>query len=183
MNALYRFFCLLLTLAALALGVAFYLGGEQMEYTGEILIQNTDVTKVMDAISTPEKWDDEVAEIETKSGPTSDIGGTADITLQVDGLRSPLNCELISQSDSSLSVRTWDGKSFDVTSIWKLEQVGKNVQVRQLVLGTRLGLARFSTLLNREEDQKLIQEKLDQLKTFVESGQSKPTNENSPADP
>jgi len=183
MNALYRFFALLLTLAVLVLGAAFYLGGQQMEYTGETLIQNTDVATVMSAISAPEKWDEEVLEVETEPGPSSEIGATADITTTVDGIRIPLKCELISQSDSSLSVRTWDGKSFDVTSIWKLEQLGKDVQVRQLMLGTRFGLARFSTLLNREADQALMNEKMDQLKAYVEAGQPGRISENTPADP
>jgi len=183
MNALYRFFALLVTLAVLALGVAFYLGGQQVEYTGETLIKNTDVATVMDAISAPDKWDQEVVDLKTEMGPASEIGATADVITTVDGIRVPLNCELISQSDSSLSVRTWDGKSFDVTSIWKLEQQGKDVQVRQLMLGTRFGFARFFTLLKREADQELINEKMGQLKAYVEAGQPNRPSETATKNP
>ena len=150
MKSLFRILAVTIALLLFAAALMFYWGGQQMEFKAETLIKNTDITTVMNALGEPEAWYDSVVEVKTSQQTPSEIGTAADITILDDGTRSTLNSAILSRSDASLTVRTWNEKDFDVFSIWQLEQAGRDVQVRQLMLATHKGLYRFDALLNKQ---------------------------------
>ncbi|MDG2014244.1 MAG: hypothetical protein P8J33_12110 [Pirellulaceae bacterium] len=171
MKSLFRILAVTIALLLFAAALMFYWGGQQMEFKAETLIRNTDINTVMVALGEPETWYDGVVEVQTTEQTNSDIGAAADITILEDGTRSTLNGAVLSQSDSSLTVRTWNEQDFDVFSIWQLEQAGKDVRVRQLMLATHKGFFRFEALLNKQKEQTSINQQLEQLKNFVETEQ------------
>ena len=180
MKSLFRILAVTIALLLFAAALMFYWGGQQMEFKAETLIKNTDITTVMNALGEPEAWYDSVVEVKTSQQTPSEIGTAADITILDDGTRSTLNSAILSQSDASLTVRTWNEKDFDVFSICQLEQAGRDVQVRQLMLATHKGLYRFDALLNKQKEQASIAERLAQLKAFVETDQSTLPKEQQP---
>jgi len=169
MTLFFRFLAVVICFLALTAGVLFQLGGKVKEVTSNITIEGTDVATVMSHLSDPQlvsQWAGELVEMQ----PDRPDSKQTTITIQDEQGTEDLQSRFLHSTDSSITVKT-SSDSFDAVSIWRVESRGENdVQIRQLMLGRHRGFQRLAHWFRPDQSREIMQEDLERLKSFIETG-------------
>ena len=172
MKPFYRFLAATLCLLILAAVLVWHWGGKQMAFVAETRIEGTTVEDVMNHLSQPdlvEQWAWQLVEMTPDDESDTTIGATATAKLEDSEGFVEMENQFLFASDNALTVRT-STDHFEVFSTWQVNELNRDVVVRQLMLGTHKGIGRFSALFNRREQQAMMERDLRRLKRFIETG-------------